>query len=287
MRMAYLVLAHEKPAQLRLLIDRLLAGDHGDIVVLHVDRSSALWRSGECADLAIRPRVHLVADPVSVRWAHWSQVAAIHRICTRALEVGFDHAHLISGVDWPVAARDEIARRIAADGNRTCYLEAKPGVMAERMQTRRLDSRWLRVDPERDRLAYAACWELRRVSRWIDAVLPARTQPFGQWHKGSSWWSMPADAMRAIMADVSRVLASGRLTGTQCADEHLIQTIAARKFGDRLAPTMRFIDMPSGQSSPRTLLRADAPAIAASGAWFARKVDAGADDFFLRGFAQG
>lgn len=284
MRMAYLIFAHDNAAQLDALIAALLPPGSRDHVIVHADRNSALWqeRAGRPHG---DPRVDFIADPIAVRWGHWTQVAAIHRLIEGALARDCDYAHLISGADWPIASRAALAAELAATARPLCYIEAQPGVQEDRMQTFRLDARWLRLDPAQRPVAHAAAWKLRRLSHWLDGLRVRlhrpRSRPWGQWCKGSTWWSLPRDALSLLAEELAALLASGRLTGTVCADEHAVQTIVAAHFSDRIAGNRRFIDWSEGGSSPRLLRRVDRPALAASGAWFARKFDARVDDFFL------
>lgn len=281
MRMAYLILAHDGEAQLNALLDQLVPPGSPDIAIVHADRRSGLWQGLRAAPLGDPQRVRLIADPVAVRWGHWSQVAAILRLIEAALEVGCDYAHLISGADWPVASRDDITAALAATSAPPCHIEAVPGVQEERMQGFRFDARWLQLDPVRNRLAYAAAWELRRASRWIERLSQPRSRPWGGWCKGSTWWSLPTDALQLLARELPPLIASGRLRGTLCADEHAIQTIVAAHFPERLADHRRFIVWPEGQSSPRLLEAADKQGMLAGGAWFARKVSLAHDPFFL------
>ena len=284
MRMAYLIMAHHDRAGLEALLRALLPQGSPDVAVIHADARSALWAELRQQPLAPDPRVHVLPDPVAVLWGHWSQVEAARRLIRAALTLGCDYAHSLSGVDWPVASRADILAAIAAQPPDACFIEAVPGVQEERMQDYRFDTRWLRIDPERDRLAYAATWELRRLARWAGSAQRAlgreRSRPLGTWHKGSCWWSLPRAALESAERDLGSLLDGGRLHGTVCADEHALQTAVARRFADRLQPNRRFIDFPAGQSSPRVLTEADLPAIRASGAWFIRKVDAAVDPFF-------
>lgn len=281
LRMAYLILAHDNPEQLALLLDRLLLPGTTDIAIIHADRRSALWHALRSGLPGPAGRVHLVADPVAVRWGHWSQVAAEALLVRDALCHGCDSAHLLSGADWPVVPRTTLATAMAAG---QCHVEVRPGHLEERMQTFRLDTRWLRLDPEADRHAYAFTWQLRRLARWSDAARLrlgiTRSRPWGTWAYGSQWWSLPHDALAVLGTALPALLASGRLKGTVCSDEHVIPTIIAHHFPDRLAPPHRFIAFDQGASSPRLLTAQDSAAILASGAWFARKVSLDHDAFF-------
>lgn len=282
MRMAYLLLAHEGPEQLERLIGTLLGSDTDDFVVIHADRRSALWRDLRLHLPGPAGRVHLVPDPVVVRWGHWSQVAATEKLIREAVRLGCDHAHLLSGADWPVIPRADLIHELRGG---LCHAEVRPGHMAERMQTYRFDTRWLRIDPSRDRIAYAAIWELRRLSRWLDGLRgrfgSGRAQPFGPWAYGSQWWTLPADALSMLARELPPLLRSGRLRGTLCCDEHVVPSLIAHHFPGRIAANRRFVRFPGDASSPRLLGAPDLPEVVASGDWFMRKVSALHDPFFL------
>lgn len=284
MRMAYLIMAHHDRAGLARLTRALLPGAAPDLVLIHADAGSALWQELRQSPLSSDPRVHVLPDPVRVIWGHWSQVEAARRLMAAALASGCEYAHMLSGADWPAAGRGRIIADIAAQQGGACFIEAEPLVQEERMQDYRLDTRWLRLDPARDRLAYAATWQLRRLARigarirrWTQTE---RSRPLGPWHKGSCWWSLPSGALASGERDLSALIRSGRLHGTVCADEHALPTAIALRHSGLIEPNRRFIDFPAGASSPRILTQADLPAIRASGAWFIRKVDAAIDPFF-------
>ena len=283
MRMAYLIMAHGDAAQLDMLVERLVPAGSADVAIIHADARSDLWQALRGREDG--ERVRIVRDPVACLWGHKSQVEAIFKLIDAALACDVDYAHLISGVDWPVAARSGIIADLSGPGPLPCCLEAIPGFVEFRMQTYRFDTRWLRLDLERERLAYALTWQLRRASGWLDALRirsgRERSRPFGQWHKGSTWWSLPRDVLEAIACELPPLVAAGRLDGTQCADEHLIQSFVATRYRERLRDYRRFIVFPEGSSSPRLLAEADRAGITASGAWFARKVSLGHDPFFL------
>jgi hypothetical protein len=60
-----------------------------------------------------------------------------------------------------------------------------------------------------------------------------------------------------------------------------MQTLLGRRHEGRIAADKRYIDWSAGGNNPKLLRREDAPAVLASGAWFARKLDMAVDDFFL------
>jgi hypothetical protein len=280
MKIAYLILAHDKPSQLERLAATLRARDPAGQILIHLDRGKPIWR--DRAALSLPAAVVVIENPVAVRWGHWSQTVATHRLIREALKRDWDAAHLISGTDWPLADPAAVAAELAQG---RCHIEAAPSWLEQRMQTFRLDGRWLQPIA-RGPVAAQTLWELRRVSRWTERLrdmlnLPRR-QPYGQWLFGSQWWSLPRDVLETVDTELARLLASRRLVGTVCSDEHAIPTIVGHRFADRIAPdNRRFLLWPTDASSPLTLTREHRGDIAMSGAWFARKFDERIDDFFL------
>ena len=286
MRMIYLVLAHEGRPQLDALVERLAPACGLDMVIVHADRRSDLWRSLREDPPPDTQRVEVIQNPVSVRWGHRSLQAAIILLIERAMEFEFDYAHLVSGSDWPVMSRHEIVRELEASQTPICYIEAEFGREEERMQRFHVDARWLRPDPRREPMAYRFKPAIVRLSRWLDGarhrLLGDRSRPWGRWFKGETWWSLPKEALQVVAVELRKLNGSSRLIGTYICEEHVIQTIVAAKFPDRLTDSRRYIDWTDCSDSPRLLEQGDQEAIVGSGAWFARKVALAHDDFFLR-----
>ena len=272
-RFVHLVLAHRDGGQLDRLIGRLLAA-HRDRVVLHLDPSGEIADMGPWLLERHGARLRLVERTVRVRWGHWSLVEATRRLLTVALEEPFDLAHLLSGADWPVAPR----ARIASEADGRCFIEAAKGVQSDRMARWRLDGRWQGPGTPATNRAAAARRLAAGVGRALDRIAPRRN-PFGEWHKGSQWWSLPRDACEHVAATLDTLAHSGRLRFTACPDEHVVQTLVAARWPERIAPNRRHIEWSPSAPSPATLTRASVPAL--GDAWFMRKVDPGLDDFFL------
>lgn len=282
---AYLVLAHDAPTQLEALITRLLAAPTDDFVVLHADRRSSLWPS-EARRIAAHfaPRVWLVEHPLGVRWGHHSQLGAIHRLLGTALGGSFDQAHLLSGRDWPVASRATMVADIERSAAADCFIDTARTEQQERMQHWWFHDRFLNPRVEGGPGYRMARKLLRAASRTASRAVP-RGHPFGPpWHKGSTWWSLPRQVCETVAHELTKIERSGRARFTACSDEHFIQTIVARACPHRLADPRRYTDWSAGESSPKTLTIFDHQAIVGQRAWFARKFDAGVDDWFLRAF---
>ncbi len=286
MRHVYAILAHANPTQLARLIDSLLAPASEDRVVLHLDVASSLWKNGRGRfESHATGRLTLVDHPTRVIWGHASLVEAQRRLLRAALTQPFDYYHLISGSDWPIATRDRLNADIAARSpRRPVHIDLLENRQPARMDDWWFDSRkivvpgWPRLTENAQRAQTRLSWS---ASRWAKAA-GIRRQPFDRqpWLKGSGWFSVPYDAAVVLERETSRLLDSGRLTFTQCPDEHVAASILGRRFADRLEDGRRYIDWSSGGYHPKLLRHEDRPALERSGAWFARKVDATIDDFF-------
>ncbi len=286
MRFVHAIMAHAGADQLARLVDALLAPASDDRVILHIDAGSLLWRR-ERARFAAHPsgRLHLIAHPVRVRWGQSSQVEAQRRLLRAALAEPFDYFHLISGADWPCCNRTQMIADIKAWGSRNPVFADLWG----EQQPRRMEDWWFdepRIcipgwhwfNENAHRAQVRLSWG---VTRWLHGkgLLRARFDD-RPWLKGSSWYSVPRDAAEVLERETSAMLDCGRLDFTQCCDEHVAPSVLGRRFAERIEPARRYIDWSGGGYHPKLLQAEDRDAIIASGAWFARKVSAQADDFF-------
>lgn len=291
MRFVWLIGAHNRPDQLERLLDRLLPAGTGDRAVLHLDARSDLWRKqrDRFANHA-SGRVSLIRRPARIHWGHGSITVSIRRMLDEALREPFDYAHLLSGMDWPIASRARIVADIAAQPDRPAFLTMLGAEQAERMMQWRITldraTDWIGIAPLRAQARHELAVLERKLNQWGAAWGVTRSEPFGSpWLKGWMWWSLPRDIAARARDGLRSLERSGRLNLTACSDEHALQTIVARAFPDRLAPYRRHIMWDKNASSPRVLLGADLPGMQESDAWLARKVDMDVDDFFLDGFA--
>ncbi len=281
MRMAYLILAHRDMDQLGALVTRLLRDDPEDRVVIHYDRGSPVSdeelqafanRFGGAVSLTLRIRC---------LWGHHSQIEAEWLLKKAATELPIDYAHLISGQDWPVADKAAILAGLEPGA---AYVTFESPDLSERMDDYHFHDRMLGPNPHPTAWRYHLDMNLRCSARLYTRLRGARTCPFGpSWKKGSAWWSLSQEALRYAAPRIESLIRSGRVRHTLCGDEHVIHTVMAYSpFATRLRENRRFIRWKPGTSNPELLRAADEPAIRASDAWFARKVDRNVDPFFLK-----
>jgi hypothetical protein len=260
-RFVYLVLAHHRPEQLRLLVEAI--SDTRDLILLHVDFKSLLGlkpeRNGTWAmarRLAQRfPNVVLLR-PRCTNWGGWTLSQLLLDAIASALRTSSDWTHMInlSGQCYPIKPIDEIRSSLAAADDQVF-----------------VELRHFSTLPEDD-------WHLR----WHPIIelphrairLPGPRPPPGDFaleYKGSQWCILP----RAFCewqrdAPVARRIRR-YLRGLLLSDELIVQTLVRNgPWRDRTAPHYgREIVWPG----PKVMTMQDWPRLTSSRGFFARKFD--------------
>ncbi len=104
MKHAYLILAHNEPELLSLLIGRL--DDARNDIYIHFDRKLTVLPDVKTQHAGL----YILKDEVDVRWADVSMIEAEYKLFHAVVDSGrqYSHHHLISGVDLPLKNQDFI-----------------------------------------------------------------------------------------------------------------------------------------------------------------------------------
>ena len=221
MNIAYLILAHDQPAHLRELIERLSTPDSHFYV--HIDRKSRI------ADFTLPddPRIYVLEERVRVFWGDYSQVEAIVQLMRAALaRPGAEHQRfvLLSGADYPVRSNAFI-HAFFADHPDEEFINIEPMPTADgaktldRLTTYRPETTTSRVINRLVRLAQRTGLMTRKRDYlpFLGGLLPCG---------GHTWWALSRDAVSYVldfmdaqpdMIDFYR--------HTVCPDEHCFHTI--------------------------------------------------------------
>ena len=266
---AYFILAHHRPQQLRWLVEALArpGGPHRDTIILHIDRKSMLGLKAERRGIwqmakalaAEHPNVILMR-PRFTNWGGWSLARIQLDAIAIALQASAEWSHFInlSGQCYPIKPTEQIRRTLAADPDQVF-----------------VEMRHLSTLPDDD-------WHLR----WHPMIeLPHRAvkfkgprrppSGFELAFKGSQWsilprafceWQQRAPIAKPIKRYLSRLLLS---------DELIVQTLVRNgPWRDKVAPHYgREIIFPG----PKVMTRDDLPRLLSSSALFSRKFDHGRD----------
>lgn len=286
---AFMILCHHQPELVQLLAERLR--HEGCTTVVHVDKRApaAAFQQGI-------PRASPVAfvpdkDRVAVHWGGFSMVEATFAAIRHTLAVAplTERFVLLSGSDCPVYPVGEILERLSGDDEFIRVdrmLDPEGNDWFDTCANRVFLGDNSLLNPRR--LAGPAGQAVRKAERRL-----RRRTPYGlPIFYGPSWWSLTRPAVDHILdvcrADPGRV---GWFRWSRSPDEMVFQTLMrASPYADRIKHDatrpggavwpadlagVHYARFEGGSPSPKLLGLEDLPAIKASGALFARKVDVG------------
>ena len=286
LRHAYLIAAHDKPAQLRTLLALLNHPDND--IYLHIDRKATGFLEDELRAAAPDSRVYF-APRLDARWGDEVFIDVIVSLLRMACVEEHAYYHLLSGVDLPLQSQDEIHAFFAAHAGQE-FVDFDSETVDAALLRQRI-GRWHIRQPlhplaKKAHRLMEACWlDLQKLLR-VDRLKNCDVM----FQKGAVWFSIThACAIYALrQADSNRAC----FARSVCADELWLQTAlvgspfmekrAFSGFGDECAATMRFVDWSEGGRSPRVLRNEDYAALMESGMLFARKFDEAKDSEIIR-----
>jgi hypothetical protein len=279
MKTAFLILAHKRPDMVARLAKRLVHPDTR--LFVHVDRKAAIapFQTALAGLAEFVPE----ARRLDVRWCGFSTLAAVLILARTALAAAPEAERfvLISGADYPARPIGEILSALDPDLERIAIdrrLDPQGGTYLDSYVARTFltDLPWLN---ERSGLPLAA-----RLARVVERRLPRLSPyPLPVYH-GAAWWALTRGGLAAVLAAER---ADPRLVSwfrwARAPDELAIHTLLmASDRAGRIVPAgqaphlhgVHYIDWENPNPDlPRTLELSDLPAIQASGALFARKID--------------
>jgi len=271
MKLAYFILVHHKPAQLRRLMRAIWRPQH--VYVIHVDRRASAECRRAAGELAQAANVALL--PASrCYWGGWSLVRTELRAMRRLMAMGeWSYYINLSGQDYPLRTQEEIAGELErlpyrdwVDFERSMEPE-RATELARREQVLAVELPWR----EKPRLIY---WS----PPWRAPLLKGATRYLGsQWklvtHEGCDFLTTPKNTRRFRAA----------YWGTHVPDESFFQTVLLNSERRALVAgrNWHFVDWYTGPAHPRVLDMSDLPRLEASDAFFARKFDDTFDDRVL------
>lgn len=235
--MAYLILAHTDPEQVRRLCAMLLLDEEADIYI-HVDLKSKHDFSA-CQALST-DRIRFTAERHRVYWSGFNMVLATLALTRAAVEAEptYHHLVLLSGQDYPLKHPTVIKEYLLTSPfpqhiNRINALESQDYYIHQVTRFHFRDA-WLPctlIDKVIRRIATVAARPIRRS-------LPHGLIPC----EGSQWWALTEDCARCLLTMVRKRPELSRLYRYAMApDEHFFHTLVQNSpFVDEAPPLMPY-----------------------------------------------
>jgi hypothetical protein len=264
-RVAYLILAHRAPGQLKRLVDRLRGPDVH--IVLHVDAntSGSDWESLshelDSPDISWAPRV-------ACRWGDFTLVdATLNCISTLSnLDSYFDFVVLLSGQDYPIKPRHFVSEFLESRrGECLMFIYPFPFPHWAHGGYHRLPT-WRIPFPGKPRRIFPP-----QLLGYRHKKVPFGYHPYG----GSQWWCLPGNAVEYIRDFVqARPEFVEYYRGAGIPDEMFFHTILGNshfnvEMGENNITYMKW----NGGPNPATLTVHDLDEMKDSECLFARKFD--------------
>jgi len=259
MKFAYLILAHDKPNQLRQLISTLT--NKNDIIFIHIDAKSYIdvFKSAlsEFSDNVI-----FIKKRVQVKWGGFSMIEATFELFDEYLKSGFnaDYIHLLSNSCLPIVSRNVIDDFFIKNNGKN-YIEYHD-LLPNKPKFSRISKSW-DIDES---------WKFLGDKRIFNINI--------KYYDGSQWFSITHECLLFLYEDFSKKeYFYDFFKFSQIPDEMYFQTVLMNSdFKDTIVNNnLRYIDWSENKHHPKILDGFDVKVALNKGCFWARKFNLGID----------
>jgi hypothetical protein len=265
MKIAFIILAHRHPAQLKRLLQGL--SHPGIDCYVHVDAKCDLsdWK-----DALSLPQVYTVQQRVKVTWAGWSILQATLNGMQAVVDTKEPYAYitLLSGQDYilkPAAFIYDYL--IARQDSGKQFLNVISDTALAPMMSKMNNYHFVEYH-------FPGKYKFGNL---FTALMPKRRPPLGlKLFCGSAWWTLTPDCVAYCLQFERQHPALRRyFKFTWGSDEFLIQTILMNgDYREKVSmDNLHYIDWAAGLEHPKTFGVEDLGVLMGSGKLFARKFD--------------
>lgn len=218
MKHAYLILAHNEPELLSLLVERL--DDVRNDIYIHFDRKLSILPDIKTQHAGL----YILKDRVDVRWADVSMLEAEYKLFHAVVDSGsqYSHHHLISGVDLPLKNQDYIHSFFAQhQGKEFVGLHQRP-------MNSHADRALHYWHPFTRSFRGSGCvFAIKRILRYLviqtQVLLGIRRNATIPFHKGGQWVSITRELIDYLLEQEDRAFTI--FSRTFGADEYFVPTL--------------------------------------------------------------
>lgn len=218
MKHAYLILAHNEPELLSLLVERL--DDVRNDIYIHFDRKLSILPDIKTQHAGL----YILKDRVDVRWADVSMLEAEYKLFHAVVDSGsqYSYHHLISGVDLPLKNQDYIHSFFAQH-------QAKEFVgLHQRPMNSHADRALHYWHPFTRSFRGSGCvFAIKRILRYLviqtQVLLGIRRNTAIPFHKGGQWVSITRELIDYLLEQEERAFTI--FSRTFGADEYFVPTL--------------------------------------------------------------
>ena len=280
MKHAFLIMAHNEPEILNLLLSKLYHEDN--VCFVHIDKKVSYGIKLKMCKIVEKYEGVIIDKPINVKWGNYSQIRCEMLLFEEAFEypVNFDYYHLLSGVNLPLYPIQYIHRFFELHKGAEFFVIINEDSIDEKAGFERINYYHLYTCFGRRftnillRTGFAAF--SIKIQKMI-GVSRCKSDINFSVYKGSNWCSITHNAVEFLLSRKKDIFR--RFKYTMCADEVYKQTIfmnspfAKMRYvtseDDRMKSNLREIDWSRG--NPYTWKREDIALLSHSPNLFARK----------------
>lgn len=278
MKFAYLIMAHNNPRQLEILLE-LLDYNNNDIY-LHIDKKNNDIDVNSLANIVKHATLH-VYNKYKVYHADISQTKCQTYLLERACQTYHDYYHLISNADLPLRTNNEIVEFFEENrGKQFVHFESDEYCPKEVCTLYHYGSSFIM----RSKNSYLKFIMIKLEKKLLE--LQRKLSVNRKFYCGANWYSITHELATDFCANRKQIIK--RVRWTKSSDELVLQTFlrditgnhyeyyAGTKSCDDYYPLRREIDWNRG--NPYVWKSEDYDFLINSGSLFARKFDMNVDE---------
>jgi hypothetical protein len=274
MKIAFLILAHKNPLQLKRLI-RALDHEAFDFYI-HLDAKVNIQPFREVLQA---PNIFFVCKRVNVQWAAYSLVQAQLNGIEEIVETGrYRYLNVLSAQDFPLRSAEDIYR----------FFSEHDGTEFITTISYSPDNEWWQIALPRVQKFHFQNWRFKgkyRLQFLFNALTRPRRYPLDHEIAGNSqWFSITTDCARYLIDFLDNHPEVVRyFKYVWGADEFIFSTVVFNSpFRERAKDHLFYIDWSERKSSPKLLGPEDFEKLKESGKLFARKFDLDISDEIIK-----
>ena len=264
MKLAYLILAHKEPLQIKRLVNRL--SDPLVDIYIHVDNKAPLHLF---KNVIGSTNVYFVKKRENVNWGGFSIVKATLHGFKEIVEssIKYDFVTLLSGEDYPLKSNEQIAH---------FFNQHKGKAFMEFLS---IENDWQEAIPRLKKyfLTDYAFPGSTKLETWLNKMLPVRKPPLNFEYVGrSQWFSISGEQVMYLYDFLKKQKAFYLFfCFVWGSDEFVFQSILYNSIykQEMINDNLRYIDWSEGGASPKSLTIRDATKLLSSDKLFARKIN--------------
>lgn len=272
---AFLIMAHEKPENLKLLLQQLDHTEHAFFI--HIDQKSKLTEE-LIESWKIKSPITFVENK-NVIWGAYSQIEAEMVLLEAAIKGDFNYYHLLSGIDFPIKSNQALQAFLQKNAGRE-FVQFQKEKISEKNFKRVKYYYLLQEYVGKKKNIF---WAIQKISVLLQKAVgidrTKKNRNFEEFQMGANWFSITNALAHYVVKQKLEIEQTFKYT--QNGDELFLQTIILNspfrqnlyhlKFDNSTESNLRYVYWEN--DTPKILSDTDFQRLKSGNEFFARKFD--------------